>query len=238
MILVNLFLPIEEALLSKTLKNGLSAYTQANCQVTLTDDGYRIYRPPNITYNSSDSSTQTMFGGLKIQPFTIRGDILQQYHTYVIMFDVRGKTSNAIHAFGWSNRMGWGGGGLEPSPSDVVLHGIGANFNGQDRMYYKFTINDTIYKTCTASYSSFVAGNSYISYRDLCFGFGYQNTGSMGTDLYLTNFQMYDITNQTKQVQVSKNGIITSMDFNEISPNQSKVQFTKPCIFAKEFIEL
>ena len=237
MILLNLLLPTEEALLSKTFKNGLSSHTKPNCRVTLTDDGYRIYRPPNITYNSSDSSTQTMWGGLKIQPFTIRGDILQQYHTYVIMFDVRGKTSNGP-ALNWSNNMGWGGGGLDPRPSDVIIHNISGGFNGQDRIYYRFTINDTIYKTCTSSYGSFIAGNSYISYRDLCFRFGYESTGSMGTDLYLTNFQMYDITNHTKQVQISKNGIVTSMNFNEMTENQSKVQFTKPCIFAKEFIEL
>ena len=55
---------------TKTWAAGLARYQQSNCQCTLTDDGYRIYRTPNITYSSSDSSTRTMWGGLVLKPFS------------------------------------------------------------------------------------------------------------------------------------------------------------------------
>lgn len=45
---------------TKTFIAPLASYTQANCQVTLTDTGYRIYRLPNKT-TSNDGNT--MWGG-------------------------------------------------------------------------------------------------------------------------------------------------------------------------------
>jgi len=55
--------------------------------------------------------------------------------------------------------MGWGGGGLSPTPSNVTIKNISSNFNGETEVWYKFTINDDIVKTCTSAYSSFVANN-------------------------------------------------------------------------------
>ena len=59
----NLAYEVNMNIINKKMANPLSSYTQTNCQVSLTDDGYRIYRPPNITFSSSDSSTRTMWGG-------------------------------------------------------------------------------------------------------------------------------------------------------------------------------
>jgi hypothetical protein len=42
---------INQAIAQKTFSNGLFSYTQGNCQVTLTDRGYRIYRSPNASDN-------------------------------------------------------------------------------------------------------------------------------------------------------------------------------------------
>jgi hypothetical protein len=55
--------------------------------------------------------------------------------------------------------MGWGGGGLQPNPSNVSSCGIPANFNGETDCFYDFTINDDIVKTCTSTYSYATSGN-------------------------------------------------------------------------------
>ena len=59
----NKFDKINEAYVRKQFINGLSSYVQPNCQVTLTNDGYRIYRPPNVNPTNNGS---TMWGGLII----------------------------------------------------------------------------------------------------------------------------------------------------------------------------
>ena len=46
--------------------NGLSSYTQSNCQVTLTANGYRIYRPANLIHPDAGN---TMWGGLRMNGF-------------------------------------------------------------------------------------------------------------------------------------------------------------------------
>lgn len=236
---MNILLPTEFALLDKKYANGLNSYTQTNCQVSLTDNGYRIYRPPNIVYDSSDSTTQTMWGGLKIQPFKISDDILLQGHTYIILFDVNGQSFCKPSIY-WSNNMGWGGGGLIPNPSNISNNNLPTNFNGSLRIHYKFTINDSIRKVCTKSYSSFVEGTEYISYRDFCFNFGYQNTGELGTDIYITNIQMYDLTEENR-LDINKYGVISSLTFDELPPpqdSQTSVRFGENYILSKEFIEI
>lgn len=213
----NKLLKINEALAERKFEKGLSSITQANCQVTLTDKGYRIYRPPNITYSSSDSSTRTMWGGLIIQPFTGDSNFLIKTHTYIILFHVEGKSSNNASHIYWSNNAGWTGGayGLTTSPTNVSYNTIGENFNGEKDMYYKFTVADDINKKCTTSYSSFTAGTTYNCYRDFKWGFEYTNTGAMGTDLYLTNFRMYDITTPNNVISVEKDGIVKASDFSD-----------------------
>lgn len=222
---MNKFTKLNDACASKQFVNGLSRYTQANCQVTLTDKGYRIYRPPNITYSSSDSSTKTMWGGLLLQPFTDDSNFLVQGHTYIMLFHVEGQSSNDATDKYWSNNAGWSGGsyGLSTSPTNVVSNTIGTNFQGEKDIYYKFTVADAIFKTCTTSYSSFTAGTSYNCYRDFKWGFAYQSTGSLGTDLYITNFRMYDITTLNNDITFNKTGVINASEFveNNIIPQMN-----------------
>jgi hypothetical protein len=52
-----------------------------------------------------------------------------------------------------------------------------------------------------------VAGNTYLSYAGFKFGFPYESTGEMGTDLYITNIRMYDITDNPN-FDITKEGII------------------------------
>ena len=229
----NLLELTEYSLRKKTMSYGLSSYTQSNCSCTLTDDGYRIYRTPNV--NPTDNG-QTMWGGLVLEPFNVADNILQKDHRYVIMFHVKGKSSGAVTDVSWSNNVGWGGGGLNPRP--VVNRNtmnLPDNFRGEADVLYDFTINDDIYKVCTSSYSSFVAGNTYLSYAGFKFGFEYNNTGEWGTDLYITNIRMYDITNYTSSVNLAKSGILNISALNEIDGNARINKYSEA--LSERFIE-
>lgn len=227
----NLLWDIEMALRDKTFKNGLSSYTQANCQVTLTDNGLRIYRPPNLTVEANGN---TMWGGLRLQFI----NKLQEGHTYIIMFDVKGQSHNSISNIGFTNNMGWGGGGLEPKPSNVKNNahtGVSLTSNGK-LFYYKFTINDALYKTCTTSYSSFVKDTVYPSYRDFQFGFGYNSTGALGTDIYINNIRMYDITEE-ENTGLYKSGNLDFLNIEENNLGETKIYFND-ILYTNEIIEI
>lgn len=214
----NLIYNAQVGILKKKFIAPLTSYTQSNCQVTLTNDGYRIYRPPNLTVANNGN---TMWGGFVLRfsnPPFIKG------HTYIIMFNIKGKTSNSVSDINWSNNCGWGGGGLSPSPSNVSLNRPGSNWqsNQWSPFYYKWTINDDVYKTCTSSYSSFTKGTVYPSYRDFKFGFEYTSTGAMGTDIYINNLRLYDITNNPK-VSILKNGQVKVNEIIETNKNKTLI---------------
>jgi len=59
----NILFPAELSRTKLEFTNGLSRYTQANCQVNLVEDGYHIYRPPNLTQSANGN---TMWGGLQL----------------------------------------------------------------------------------------------------------------------------------------------------------------------------
>jgi hypothetical protein len=224
----NLITKTDIARARKSFSDGLSAYTQTNCQCSITSDGlYRIYRPANKTVANDGNS---MWGGLVLKPMDLDSSVFTKYHRYMIKFEVKGKTSNAVADISWNNLVGWNGGGLTPYPSDVVHNGsvFGTNFQSDNwiTFYYMWTINDDIYKVCTSSYSSFVQGNTYLSYNGFKFGFNYTSTGSMGTDLYFKNFRLYDITNQIINPIIQKFGIINPSNFVEVE-NIDKINVSK-----------
>ena len=236
----NIIFKAECARIAQVWADGLGRYTQANCQVTLTDNGYRIYRPPNLT---TSANGKTMWGGLRLNNQSTGGIHaynasqdnmwkLQQGHTYLIGFHVKGQSSNST-TFGFSNNMGWDGGGVSPSPTILVNDGIPTNFNGEKDCTCIFTINDTIVKTCTSAYSSYTAGTDYLSYRDFTFGWGYSSTGALGTDVYLTNLHMYDITSLV--AKFGKNGVVKIGDLNERMNDCRIIKNAELC--ASEFIE-
>ena len=134
-----------------------------------------------------------------------------------MMFHVKGKSSDTATHHYWSNQAGWGGGayGLGTNPTDIAFEDLGSNFQGEKEIYYKFTVADEIMKTCTKSYSVFTEGNTYNTYRDFKWGFEYRDTGAMGTDLYLTNFRCYDITEPDNTVKFLKLGIVNASNLVE-----------------------
>ena len=216
----NMIFPIELSRSNLEFINGLSRYTQSNCQVTLTDQGYHIYRPPNLT-TANDGNT--MWGGLKlvnqktdtIAAYDSNRDNnwgLQKGHTYFAAFHAKGKSSNST-SWGWANNMGWSGGGVNASPTIITNIGIPSDFQGEKDCIFIFTINDDIAKNCTSAYSSYVANTTYLSYRHLTFGWGYSSTGTLGTDLYLTDLRLYDITNY--MAKITRQGQAKFYDFVE-----------------------
>lgn len=225
-----------EGIASKQWTTGLNKYTQKNCHVTLTDNGYRIYRPPNLTKANNGS---TMYGGLRIQNSSttnihiydpnidnIFG--LQQNHTYIIRFHISGQSSHIFDWFMWGNNMGNNGNstrGLMPAPTNVSFCQLSTNFQGEIECYYKFTITDTITQECKQSYnSSYVAGQTYLAYRDFQVGFSYSNTGELGTDLYITNLRMYDITDNENNYSITEEGIILPAQVIEMPIAQASIQ--------------
>lgn len=209
---------------------GLNSYTQVNCSVSLTSSGYRIYRPPNKTVTGDG---QNMWGGLKI--INSSGTGTHEYnastdnifglvkgHRYRITFHVKGQSSNTFGNYGWTNQMGWGGGGLSPSPSNISSLGIPSNFNGERDCFYDFTVNDDVVKTCSSTYSYATKDKKYLSYNHFMVGFGYTDTGSLGTDIYITQLRMYDLTNGEK-FQILKTGIASATGFIERSDNLASI---------------
>lgn len=225
----NILYKPNEALGIKKYQNGLSLYTQTNCNVNLTDEGYHIYRPPNL------SSSDKTYGGLKIynqNSDSIRvqnnGDNifgLIEGHTYIIRWHVSGQSSNVFYYIQWQNNMGNNGKGkgLMPAPTNVIKGNIPSNFNGEQECFYKFT-PDSIFKTCSDGTSPYMTGQTYLSYRHFSISFNYANTGALGTDLYITNLRMYDITDNEKNYSITKEGIILPAQVIEMPINQASIQ--------------
>ena len=211
--LTNIISKLEYNRQKKVWADGLSSYTQTHCQCTLTDDGYRIYRTPNLVYSSAGT---VMWGGFVIDNTDNRFN-LQDGHTYMLQFEVKGQTSNSVTSIYWTNLVGWGGGGLSPTPSNVIsANPVTSNYNSSEwkTFTYQWTINDGVYKVCTSAYHTFEQGKTYISYKGFKYGFDYMDTGSLGTDLYIKNIRMFDITN-TNHTDIMKTGIIDTNSITE-----------------------
>ena len=183
---------------------SLSAYVQGNCQVTQTSQGIRIYSEANAT---SDAT----WGGLVFSPMVYSRCLIKGHH-YRISWHVKGHSSRAMTDVYWSNQVGWG---QSPGPDPTVHKYIlpPANFDGEMDCLYDFTIEDEVFKTTPSECSnpSFSPNTSYLAYAAFKIGFTYQETGSMGTDIYITDVKMYDLT--TGDVyKVEKNGIVKTTE--------------------------
>lgn len=232
----NMFAPVEAARLNNSFTNGLNRYTQANMQVTLVNGLYHVYSPPNL--NTTDNG-KTMWGGLRIDNTGITGtQILTQGHTYIIKFHAKGQCSRSPEKFRWSYEMGWeGDSALATNPTNVTYNFIPNPFQGEMECFYKFTVSDSIYKTCSKSFSNYVAGQDYLSYRMFCFNYPYGNTGSLGVDLYLSDFRMYDLTNNSEKALVDKKGVISGILFE--NDDYDKVSIFKDTeVLSHDFYEI
>lgn len=217
----NIGLSANNAIKNKTFAGGLGRYTQAHCQVTLTDRGLRIYRTPNLT-QSTDGNV--MYGGMRISLLDLLPGGIQEGRRYKVTFDVEGQTYQSNSPISITNNMGWGGGGLTPNPLVIKNDStLGANFQGHKKCEYIFEVRDSIYKVCTTSYSSFIEGNTYPSYNHLTFHFGYGTTGT-GTDIYITNFKVIDITDIPLN-SLDDKGTMLYEEFSELGPTNGLIAY-------------
>ena len=217
-----------KSILNGAWENGLQRYQQANCQVTIENNTVHIYRPPNTS-----GAANNMWGGFR---FRNDGNVLglQKGRSYLWAMTVSGQTSNSsiIHV---DNNMGWSNdtSGLMPQPTDIYTYVTPTNFVGKQEAWYAFTIPDDIYKECVSGYSTFVTGKTYISYRDFQYRFGYTSTGTLGTDLYITNIRFFDITDLDLS-NITRAGIANFTDFVEdagiASINMNKEFYTNSII--------
>lgn len=211
----NLLFDIDSHIEMRVWKPGLSKFEQENCKCSLTNQGFRIYRPSGLTVATNG---YTMFGGLVLHPFELDSNILQEGHTYVIMFDVRGYTSNVPVCY-WSNNIGWEAPELSPILTGAITNNaIGKGFSSINYVTYRyeFTVNDSIYKKCEKSYQNFVEGEYYLSYRDFFFGFTYKSTGSQGTELYIRNIRMYDVTKDEVLEELAQRKTMSTSDEDDL----------------------
>lgn len=204
---------------------GIGKYEQTNLKVTMTDDGVRIYSAPNLTTSANGS---TMWGGLCISPMK-HANCLVKGHRYRLSFHVSGQSSRDMSDIYFSSQVGWGN-VCAPSPSDVKIVRHGTNFQGEKDCYYEFTINDDIWKVCpdtnvsgASSYNSaFVAGETYLSYAAIKLGYTYASTGELGTDIYISNIKLHDITDN-KVYKINKNNTIKTTEIITGRRNSTRI---------------
>ena len=142
---------------------------------------------------------------------------------------------------GWHNYIGWDGASSNPTPT-VNGSCYPSTFNNYDDgldCYYDFTISDSVFKehTATTGNTNFVAGNTYLSYSGFKIGYAYTNTGEYGRDVYISNLQMFDITDiATKNPGISS-GDIFKMLFMEEKNGNMKI-YSGGYVGSAEFIEI
>ena len=207
---------------------AFSAYVQDNCQVTQTSDGIRIY-------SSANASSDNTWGGLVISPMMNSRCLIKGHH-YRISWHVKGHSSRAMTDIYWTNNVGWG---QYPDASPTV-HKYAfppANFDGEMDCFYDFTIEDEVFKTTTDDvHSGFSPNTSYLAYASFKIGFTYQSTGEMGTDIYITNICLMDVTDG-KKYNITKNGIINANQIDSGTSDKVKIK-SSGAVSACDIIEL
>lgn len=183
--------------------------------VTMTDKGIRLYSKPNWDGRSIEGSGWDTWGGLCLSPMETSNCLING-HRYIIMWHCSGQTSVSMSDIYWTNNVGWGQ-APDANPTRNAWYTVPANFQGETDCFYDFTITDSVFKTTGDSvHSGFEANTTYLAYAAFKIGFTYRQTGALGTDLYLTNFRMYDITNGFQQCQYTKQGILDTTEVIEL----------------------
>lgn len=183
-----------------------------------TDNGCRIYRTPNITGVHNGSGTAN-WGGWRIS-FTTTDtpkSVLIKGHTYLFFCNVKGKSDSEGTNCGWAFNWGWDGdSALVPKPTSLYKDITIPKGNDIDKtLSWVFKIEDDIDKVCANAFTSgWVVGNTYQSYKYLHVGYNYTDTGDVGTDVYLSNFALYDITDVSTKIEYNKNGTINALTVN------------------------
>ena len=189
---------------------GMGTYEQGNLSVTMTNQGIRIYSEANRDGRAQEGSEWNTWGGFCWSPMKQFRCLIKGHH-YRISWHVKGQSSRAMVDVWWSNQVGWGQ-YPDASPTVHKLVTQPANFQGEMDCFYDFTIEDDVFKTTGSEvHSGFEPNTSYLAYSAFKIGYTYDFTGPLGTDIYITNLKMYDLT--TGDVyKVEKNGIVKTTE--------------------------
>lgn len=204
---------------------NLTYATQTNGKTVIEDNHFKITRNPNITgtLNGNTGGTQNWCGIIFRNYDNILG--FQQGHHYLVCINVKGYSDTAMNDISISNYCDWSASSLNPiTTTDNIqtYNPVVAGYNSDtlDTVALYFEINSPLYKVLTGkSYSTFVKGQSYLSFRDIKFGFTYTTTTSVGTNLELDNLRLYDVTNLDVLTRIKREGITQTISFIEDGDN-------------------
>lgn len=201
------FPEIEQQINTGTISGILSKYEQTNCKVTLVNDhvrndkySYRVYRDPNLTQAANGN---VMWGGVVIN-FANHARFTQG-KKYKLTFYYKGQTTNALVIPYFAYSVGWTsyGQGLQTGATTLSHKNlIPANFNDWDNWHYAEVVflADKIYQIG-------LDGNIYFCMRQLKIGWGYSNTGALGTDIRIADIRIYELDDSEPYGIASESGI-------------------------------
>lgn len=168
-----------------------SRHTQSNCFVSLAETSwsankycYFIYRPANKTVAIDGN---TMYGGVRIN---IPESAKVEGRKYKLRFRYRGVTSAASANPYFGYLIGDGSyQGTTSHTLDTGLPAIPANTNTNTWKYFEDTY------TVTNRMQTGLDLNTYDTYRQFTIRWNYEDTGSLGTRIFIDEIEIQDITN-------------------------------------------
>ena len=226
----NLISKIQTALENKTFGNGLDYCPQPNCINTLTNNGFRIYRPANLLYSEAGS---TMWGGLVL---TIPEGTFIAGRKYKLKLQYKGKSTNGTQIFG-AYMVGWSGYGALGTFTGMTKIKTTDNittsgFNTESWHDIEITLEPTIANMYKAAVKTehvkddSITGKMYYLLNQFKIGFGYADTGALGTDMYLKNFRLYDITDESGEISIVDNKGVSHVDkFSEMGVTDGLIAY-------------
>lgn len=221
---------IQEALDNKTFTDGLGAYTQTNCSCTLTNDGYNVYRPANLTYPADGN---TMWGGVVL---SIPEGTMVDGRRYQLRVKYRGVSSNGIKDMYFAYSVGWTNmGGLSAASMIDSIYTDSNRYQSIDTggTWENIRVNISasegqMYKVADNSTGGLIPGTTYYTARQFKIGHNYESTGVLGTNLYYKDFRLFDVTDgYDEEVSLSEDGIFTVDHFSEVGVTDKMVGFWK-----------
>ena len=207
----NLVAKINEAVTDKEFRDGLSYYSQAHCQVTLTNEGYRVYRTPDLTYPDVGN---VMWGGMKL---CIPEGTFQDGRDYMMKLKYKGESSNGIKDIYFSYMVGWNSWGTLGS-ADVItsvdcpddrFSSIDTNGEWREIKINISATQDEMYKAAVNSghpSDTSITGQIYHKMKEFKIGHNYESTGPLGTELYYKDLRLFDVTDATEKEVFIANG--------------------------------
>lgn len=171
-----------------------SSYVQANCSVFLTRSSssasgkysYCVKRPPGILY-----SAQNMWGGVQLN---LPENAKLEGRKYRFIYKYKGQTTKASETPYLAYSIGWTSYGVGLTSQTISGSAIPANTNTKE------------WKIASGTYTVFnrwqkgTDNNIYDTYRQLKIGWGYEDTGALGTKIFIDDIQIYDITDDSSLV--------------------------------------